>query len=71
MFLPVSQLSDRFNAWPDTSAVHSVQAFKSKYWIIYPTLVIGALVEVLGWAGRYWSSQNVTALDPFLMQICT
>ncbi|WWC69039.1 uncharacterized protein I206_102975 [Kwoniella pini CBS 10737] len=54
-----------------SAAVHSVQAWRYKYWVIYPTLVLGALVEVLGWSGRYWSSQNVTLLTPFLMQIST
>ncbi|WVW79821.1 hypothetical protein I302_101791 [Kwoniella bestiolae CBS 10118] len=54
-----------------SATVHSIQAFRYKYWIIYPTLVLGALVEVLGWSGRYWSSQNVTLLTPFLMQIST
>jgi hypothetical protein len=54
-----------------TALVHSAQAYRSKYWVFFPTLVLGALIEVLGWSGRYWSSQNVTLLDPFLMQICT
>ncbi|KAK8846512.1 hypothetical protein IAR55_005598 [Kwoniella newhampshirensis] len=54
-----------------TAAVHSAQAIRYKYWVIFPTLVLGALLEVLGWSGRYWSSQNVTLLTPFLMQICT
>ncbi|WWD21830.1 hypothetical protein CI109_106318 [Kwoniella shandongensis] len=54
-----------------SAAVHSVQAYRYKYWVIYPSLVLGALIEVLGWSGRYWSSQNVLLLTPFLMQICT
>ncbi|OCF34088.1 hypothetical protein I317_05638 [Kwoniella heveanensis CBS 569] len=54
-----------------SAAVHVVQAWRYKYWIIYPTLVLGALTEVLGWSARYWSSQNVTLLTPFLMQIST
>ncbi|WVQ94664.1 hypothetical protein IAU59_001744 [Kwoniella sp. CBS 9459] len=54
-----------------SAAVHAVQAWRYKYWIIYPTLVLGALTEVLGWSARYWSSQNVTLLTPFLMQIST
>ncbi|WVF66949.1 hypothetical protein IAT40_001692 [Kwoniella sp. CBS 6097] len=54
-----------------SAAVHCVQAWRYKYWIIYPTLVLGALTEVLGWSARYWSSQNVTLLTPFLMQIST
>jgi hypothetical protein len=44
---------------------------KSRYWIVYPTLVLGALVEVIGWAARLWSSQNVDERTPFLMQIVT
>ena len=51
--------------------VLSLQALRSKYWIVYPTIVLGALIEVLGWTGRYWSSQNVLLLTPFLMQITT
>ena len=52
-------------------AVHSVQAWRAKYWVIYPSLVLGALIEVLGWAGRLWSNRNILYLPPFLMQICT
>ena len=51
--------------------VHCFQAYRAKYWVIYPTLVIGALTEVLGWSARLWSSQNVLLLTPFLMQIST
>ncbi|KAG8946588.1 hypothetical protein FRC04_011566 [Tulasnella sp. 424] len=29
-----------------------------------------ALAEVIGWGGRYWSSQDYVKLDAFLMQIC-
>ncbi|WWC87460.1 uncharacterized protein L201_002349 [Kwoniella dendrophila CBS 6074] len=54
-----------------SALVHSYQAFRSKYWIIYPTLILGALVEILGWSGRLWSSRNVLLLTPFLMQIST
>ena len=51
--------------------VHCYQGWRAKYWVIYATLVLGAAVEVLGWAGRLWSSQNVLLLTPFLMQIST
>ncbi|WRT65291.1 uncharacterized protein IL334_002234 [Kwoniella shivajii] len=54
-----------------SATVHSIQAFRFRYWIVYPTLVLGALTEILGWSARYWSSQNVTLLTPFLMQIST
>ncbi|KAJ9094716.1 hypothetical protein QFC21_005874 [Naganishia friedmannii] len=40
------------------------------YWWILATLVPGGLLEIVGWAGRYWSSQNVLNIQPFLMQIC-
>ena len=49
----------------------SIQAFKSKYWIVYPTLVLGCLIEIMGWSARLWSHLNVLLLTPFLMQICT
>ncbi|RXK39793.1 hypothetical protein M231_02986 [Tremella mesenterica] len=54
-----------------SAIVHSIQAFRSRYWIVYPTLVLGALVEILGWSARLWSHENVLLLTPFLMQIST
>lgn len=33
------------------------------YWFILVTLVPGGLLEVVGWAGRYWSSQNVLNIE--------
>ena len=51
--------------------VHCFQAYRSKYWIVYPTLVLGALTEILGWSARYWSSRNVLLITPFIMQIST
>lgn len=33
-------------------------------------LSMGIILEVLGYAGRVWSSQNQWAENPFLMQIC-
>ncbi|WVQ96054.1 hypothetical protein IAU59_003154 [Kwoniella sp. CBS 9459] len=50
---------------------HILQAWRYKYWIVFPTLVVGALLEIIGWAGRYWSSQNVLYDPPFLQQIIT
>lgn len=52
-----------------SALVHSYQAYRSRFWIFYPTLVLGAVVEVMGYAARVWSSQDVYKLDPFLMQI--
>lgn len=53
-----------------TAIVHCYQAYRSRFWIFYPTLVLGALCESLGYAARVWSHIKVDALDPFLMQIC-
>ncbi|ORY26056.1 RTA-like protein [Naematelia encephala] len=52
-----------------SAIVHTAQATYSKYWIVYPTLVLGAIGEIIGWSARLWSSQNVYLLTPFLMQI--
>ncbi|KAL7419921.1 hypothetical protein Q5752_005839 [Cryptotrichosporon argae] len=54
-----------------SAAVHCVQAWRARQWVIYPSLVLGALIEVLGWSGRLWSSKNLYLLTPYLMQICT
>ncbi|KAG8990457.1 hypothetical protein FRB94_000291 [Tulasnella sp. JGI-2019a] len=56
-----------------TGLVHLYQAFRyrvKKWWI--PTVVTCGLVEVLGWSGRVWGSQNIWSQDPYIMQIvCT
>ncbi|KAG9021374.1 hypothetical protein FRB95_002308 [Tulasnella sp. JGI-2019a] len=49
---------------------HLGQAIYYRIWWLVPTVVLCAFAELLGWAGRYWSSQNYRALTPFLMQIC-
>lgn len=36
-----------------------------------PTMVIGGSGELVGWAGRYWSSQNPNSYNGFIMQITT
>ncbi|KAL7418454.1 hypothetical protein Q5752_006912 [Cryptotrichosporon argae] len=53
-----------------SGAVHCVQAWRARSWPVYSTLVVGALLEVLGYAGRLWSSRNVYIDTPYLMQIC-
>ncbi|CAE6423948.1 unnamed protein product [Rhizoctonia solani] len=54
-----------------TTAAHILQAFWLKVWYMFPTLAICGLVEVVGWAGRYWGHENPYNRNPFLMQICT
>ncbi|WVQ74899.1 hypothetical protein IAR50_004507 [Cryptococcus sp. DSM 104548] len=50
-------------------AIHLGQGIIYKYYLVFVTLVIGCILEILGWAARYWSSQNVLAHDAFLIQI--
>lgn len=52
------------------TAAHFGLAIKYKYWSAFVTMVTGGLLEILGWAGRRWSSENLGIWDPFLMQIC-
>lgn len=54
-----------------TAVLHSYQAYRAKYWVVYPTLVLGCITEILGWSARLWSNRNVLLLTPFLMQIST
>ncbi|ADV22296.1 Hypothetical protein CGB_E0640C [Cryptococcus gattii WM276] len=60
-----------------SGALHLVQATIFKYWIVFPTIAVGAalangyVVEIIGWVGRYWSNQNILYNPPFLMQIIT
>ena len=52
--------------------LHTVEAIIWRTWFMLPTMVMGCIGECIGWAGRYWSSQNPRLMDPFLMQIsCT
>ncbi|AFR95340.1 hypothetical protein C343_03436 [Cryptococcus neoformans C23] len=54
-----------------SGALHLVQATIFKYWIVFPTIAVGIALEIIGWAGRYWSNQNILYNPPFLMQIIT
>ncbi|KAL1410302.1 hypothetical protein Q8F55_004308 [Vanrija albida] len=49
--------------------LHAGLAVRYRYWSALGTMVTGGLLEVIGWAGRVWSSQNPHAFDPFIMQI--
>lgn len=66
---------------------HIIQGYLSKYWIVYPTIVLGILGtcqtvtdqnffsdlagEVIGWSGRLWSNRNLNLDTPFMMQIAS
>ncbi|KAF2084892.1 RTA1-domain-containing protein [Saccharata proteae CBS 121410] len=53
-----------------TMSGHIVQAGRKRVWTSY-CCTIGALVELMGWAGRTWSSQCPYNDSAFLMQITT
>ncbi|KAG7100095.1 hypothetical protein E1B28_001875 [Marasmius oreades] len=53
-----------------TLVIHVWQTISSRYWFLVPTVILGAVLEVLGWAGRLWSSRDLGLRDPFMMQIC-
>jgi len=53
-----------------TMTVHVAQAwYKKRWWCLL--FAIGALTELLGWAGRTWSAECPSNLNAFLMQITT
>lgn len=51
--------------------LHLIQALNYRLWFLLPTAVLAGLGEIIGWAGRLWSSKNPTLLDPFLIQSVT
>ncbi|KAF5675580.1 RSB1-like integral membrane transporter [Fusarium denticulatum] len=53
-----------------STIAHIVQLGRSKIWWC-SVFVIGGLVEIIGWAGRTWSSQCPYNSTAFLMQIST
>jgi len=54
-----------------TTIIHLGQTVRYRLWFLLPTVCLGGVTEILGWAGRLWSSKNPDALNPFLMQIVT
>src|ERR1700733_6485379 len=53
------------------AAVHLLQAIRYRLWFMIPTMVVGGMGELIGWAGRYWGSQNPQSFKAFIMQITT
>lgn len=53
-----------------SAVVHTAQAIHTRYWIFFPTLILGAIAEMMGYAARIWSNKDVFVLTPYLLQIC-
>ncbi|EXM13299.1 RTA-like protein [Fusarium oxysporum f. sp. vasinfectum] len=53
-----------------STIIHIIQLGRSKIWWC-SVFVVGGLVEIIGWAGRAWSSQCPYNSTAFLMQIST
>ncbi|GJE99943.1 RTA1 domain-containing protein [Phanerochaete sordida] len=51
--------------------LHILEALYTRLWFLLPTVVLANIGEIIGWSGRVWSSQNVFANTPFLIQICS
>ncbi|KAI0263773.1 RTA1 like protein-domain-containing protein [Gloeopeniophorella convolvens] len=54
-----------------STLIHTLQGIHYRLWWLLPTAVLCGLLEVIGWSGRLWSSQNPFLSTPFLMQIAT
>ncbi|KZT64813.1 RTA1-domain-containing protein [Daedalea quercina L-15889] len=54
-----------------STAIHAAQAVYTRLWWLFLTVCTAGTIEIIGWAGRLWSSRNVLAKDPYLMQIVT
>ncbi|KAH8089893.1 RTA1-domain-containing protein [Cristinia sonorae] len=52
-----------------TTAVHIGQAIYFRMWVLFPTVVLAGVGEILGWSGRLWSSYSPLDQNPYLMQI--
>ena len=50
------------------TVIHSVQAYRSRLWWLFPSAVLCGLLEIAGWSGRLWSSQNPFLFSPYVLQ---
>ena len=48
--------------------VHTAQAVRSRYWWLFPSAIFCGLLEVAGWSGRLWASQNPYIDPPVILQ---
>ncbi|KAF9808683.1 hypothetical protein IEO21_07795 [Rhodonia placenta] len=65
--------TQRAPATPTSTAilVHAGQATHTRLFWLFPTICTAGILEIVGWSGRLWSSKNILAKSPYLMQIVT
>ena len=50
------------------AVVHTVQALYFRLWWLIPSAIFCGFLELAGWSGRLWSSQNPFLQTPFIIQ---
>ena len=48
--------------------IHTAAALKYRIWWLIPTVLLAGAGEIIGWAGRLWSTYNLPDQTPFMMQ---
>lgn len=66
----VSRSATKFSLVPTdlVLVIHLCQAFMYRKWFFLYTAVFAGFIELAGWSGRLWSSQNVDNSDAFTIQ---
>ncbi|THU85440.1 RTA1-domain-containing protein [Dendrothele bispora CBS 962.96] len=55
-----------------STVIHCGQSIFYRRWFLLYTVVLSGILEVAGWYGRVWSSQDVLKSTPYMIQIvCT
>ncbi|KAF8317970.1 hypothetical protein DL93DRAFT_487538 [Clavulina sp. PMI_390] len=71
-YIPTTWICALFIAlYAISTLAHIGEAVRTKTWFMLCTVVLCGISELIGWFARLWSSKNILALTPFLMQIST
>ncbi|RPD77189.1 RTA1-domain-containing protein [Lentinus tigrinus ALCF2SS1-7] len=54
-----------------STLVHAVQAVRSRLWWLFPTACLAGVAEIIGWVARLISSNNISSINPYVIQITT
>ncbi|KZT00333.1 RTA1-domain-containing protein [Laetiporus sulphureus 93-53] len=71
LFVILFSLSGCNNHIDCSAVIHAAQAIYTRLWWIFPTICLASVLEIIGWSARLWSSQNIVAQNPYLIQIVT